>query len=167
MSYKKSYSNSSFRTRLIMMEGDEFDAEADYMNNQLRNQKNYGGTIQLPKISSQGPNGNASAGGVPVARVRLDFPIFPDEEDCGNQDAKYIRHDLDPFLNPTNDVGLQNPIQTGARVNLKSYGNDPAYNGKVNNLRIQFGSSGDSSGMQLLGGANVDISNLNAQFLDK
>ena len=160
MSYRKSYPNLSFESRLIMMEGDEFDAESDYLNNQYRNQKNYSGIVTPAKISSQGPNGNATSGN-PMSRVRLDFPVYPDEAELKEGDQRYVRHDLDPFLNPTGDTGDQDPIQTGAKVNLKSVGNDPAYNGKTNNLRVQFGSVGNSAGLQSLAGASVGIANLN------
>ncbi len=160
MSYRKSYPNLSFESRVMMMEGDEFDAEADYLNNQYRNQKNYGGTVTPAKISAQGPNGAAGSAN-PMARVRLDFPVYPDEVELKQGDSQYIRHDLDPFLNPSGDTGDQDPIQTGARVNLKSFGNDPAYNGKTNNLRMQFGSVGNSAGLQSLAGASVGIANLN------
>ena len=163
MSYRKSYgSKLSFQSRLIMMEGDEFDAEVDYLNNQYLNQKNYAGTVTPSKASDQGPNGHSSVG-YPVSRVRLNFPVYPDEAELpkANRDAALIRHDLDPFLNPSGDTGVQDPIQVGAKVNLKSYGNDPAYDGKTNNLRVQYGSVGDSSAWQRLAGGNVRTADIN------
>jgi len=141
------------------MESDELDFEIDEMNNSMKNQKNYGGHVQMAKASSQGPNGSAIDGTHPVARVRLDFPIYPDPSEITSDEMKNLRHDLDPYLNYS--AKASSTMQAGARVNLKSFGNDPAYNGRVRNLRIQSENAGSSAGMQQQGGANVPITSLN------
>lgn len=131
--------------------------EEDINGNVLRDSINYEG-IEMPiKVTQESANSNASpspGSNSTVKRIRLSgqLDMFPDELELNVQDApdsQFIRRDLDGFYNCGIDTNEVSPSQPGARVHMRAYGNDPAYNGSKNNLR--FIGEGESNAMAQAG----------------
>ena len=123
------------------MEADaERSLEEDIANNVLRDSINYKG-IEMPNTrgpTPAGSNANPTPGSnTVIKRIRLTgkLDIFPDESDCASLDAQSIRSDMDSFYHcaiDTQEVSLSKP---GTELQLQSFGNGPAENGKKQHLR--------------------------------
>ena len=147
MSYKRAYSNKglSARSRLLMEMDDERGLEENLNGNVLSDSVNYEGMEMPLKVTQNSANSNASpspGSNSTVKRIRRMGKLgnfLPDEMELNTQNSpecQLIRRDLDGFYNCAADTNEVAPSQPGTLLQMKSFGNDPAYNGSDQNLRF-------------------------------
>ncbi len=149
MSIKSSLSRYglSKKAALNVLEHDESLLDE---RNVLKDSVHYEG-VEVPLKPSQiysNSNATPTAGeAMTVKRIRLagKLDIFPHESDLDDQEIQVIRSDLDGYYHCSANTTEVSPSQPGNIVQMKAFGNDPAYNGSKHNLR--WGQGDAASGL--------------------